>query len=564
MKLVIYQVFTRTFGNKNTNNQPNGTIADNGVGKMSDFNKTTLQQIKKLGANTIWYTGIIRHATCTDYSAFGIPRQTPRVVKGKAGSPYAITDYYDVDPDIADNVTKRMNEFEDLVKRTHNEGLKVIIDFVPNHVAREYKSICKPNGVKDLGETDDKNKHFDANNNFYYCPNEPLDTSAIPRSINNEATKPDHKSAEYTETVARCTGNDRFDAHPQANDWYETIKLNYGIDYSNWGGRSNHFNPIPDTWHKMTDILLFWAAKGIDGFRCDMAEMVPHEFWKYATEKVKAQYPHIVFIGEVYDPNQYRTYIAAGFDYLYDKVGMYDCLRDVMCEHRSANDITRQWQATDDIGKHVLYFLENHDEQRIASNFFCGNMQKGIPALIVAALFQCNPIMIYAGQEFGEKGMDGEGFSGIDGRSTIFDYWSIDAIRKGFFERSKLSAEQVQLEKEYRKILTLCNSEKAISNGKTFDLMYANETNDAFDSNKQFAFLRSSNNTTLLIVANFSKTEAHIRVNIPAHAFDYMEIKEGKKNMVDLLSGNHQSVVLQKDSSIEIVVPALNGRVYKF
>ncbi|MBF1499647.1 MAG: alpha-amylase, partial [Prevotella pallens] len=294
MKLVIYQVFTRTFGNKNTNNQPNGTIADNGVGKMSDFNKTTLQQIKKLGANTIWYTGIIRHATCTDYSAFGIPRQTPRIVKGKAGSPYAITDYYDVDPDIADNVTKRMNEFEDLVKRTHNEGLKVIIDFVPNHVAREYKSICKPNGVKDLGETDDKNKHFDANNNFYYCPNEPLDTSAIPRSINNEATKPDHKSAEYTETVARCTGNDRFDAHPQANDWYETIKLNYGIDYCDWGGRSNHFNPIPDTWHKMTDILLFWAAKGIDGFRCDMAEMVPHEFWKYATEKVKAQYPHIV------------------------------------------------------------------------------------------------------------------------------------------------------------------------------------------------------------------------------------------------------------------------------
>ena len=251
MKLVIYQVFTRTFGNKNTNNQPNGTIADNGVGKMSDFNKTTLQQIKKLGVNTIWYTGIIRHATCTDYSAFGIPCQTPRIVKGKAGSPYAITDYYDVDPDIADNVTKRMNEFEDLVKRTHNESLKVIIDFVPNHVAREYKSICKPNGVKDLGETDDKNKHFDANNNFYYCPNEPLDTSAIPRSINNEATKPDYKSAEYTETVARCTGNDRFDAHPQANDWYETIKLNYGIDYCDWGGRSNHFNPIPDTWHKM-------------------------------------------------------------------------------------------------------------------------------------------------------------------------------------------------------------------------------------------------------------------------------------------------------------------------
>ncbi|AFJ08120.1 alpha-amylase [Prevotella intermedia] len=564
MKLVIYQVFTRTFGNKNNNRKPNGTLAENGVGKMNDFDVATLQQIKSLGINTIWYTGVIRHATCTDYSAFGIPRQTPRVVKGKAGSPYAITDYYDIDPDIADNVAERMSEFEDLVKRTHKEGLKVIIDFVPNHVAREYKSICKPKGVKDLGETDDTGKHFDANNNFYYCPNESLDISAIPLPNGIEADNSNEMAAEYTETVARCTGNDRFDAHPQANDWYETVKLNYGVDYCDWGGRSTHFEPIPDTWHKMTDILLFWAAKGIDGFRCDMAEMVPHEFWQYATEKVKAQYPHIVFIGEVYDPNQYRTYVAAGFDYLYDKVGMYDCLRDVMCGHRSTSNISQQWQAIDDIREHILYFLENHDEQRIASDFFCGNMQKGIPALIVSALFQRNPMMIYAGQEFGERGMDGEGFSGVDGRSTIFDYWSVDAIRKGVFERSELSAEQLQLEKDYRTILNICNSEKAVSEGKTFDLMYANEANEDFDSNKMFAFLRSFGNTTLLVVANFGEAEAHVRVNIPAHAFDYMELTEGKKDMVDLLSGDQQMAILQQDSPVEMVVAGLSGRIYKF
>lgn len=564
MKLVIYQVFTRTFGNKNNNRKPNGTLAENGVGKMNDFDVATLQQIKSLGVNTIWYTGVIRHATCTDYSAFGIPRQTPRVVKGKAGSPYAITDYYDIAPDIADNVAERMSEFEDLVKRTHKEGLKVIIDFVPNHVAREYKSICKPKGVKDLGETDDTGKHFDANNNFYYCPNESLDISAIPLPNGIEADNSNEMAAEYTETVARCTGNDRFDAHPQANDWYETVKLNYGVDYCDWGGRSTHFEPIPDTWHKMTDILLFWAAKGVDGFRCDMAEMVPHEFWQYATEKVKAQYPHIVFIGEVYDPNQYRTYVAAGFDYLYDKVGMYDCLRDVMCGHRSASNISLQWQATDDIREHILYFLENHDEQRIASDFFCGNMQKGIPALIVSALFQRNPVMIYAGQEFGERGMDGEGFSGVDGRSTIFDYWSVDAIRKGFFERSELSAEQLQLEKDYRTILNICNSEKAVSEGKTFDLMYANEANEGFDSDRVFAFLRSFGNTALLVVANFSEAEAHVRVNIPAHAFDYMELTEGKKDMVDLLSGDQQTAILQQDSPVEMVVAGLSGRIYKF
>lgn len=564
MKLVIYQVFTRTFGNKNNNRKPNGTLAENGVGKMNDFDVATLQQIKSLGVNTIWYTGVIRHATCTDYSAFGIPRQTPRVVKGKAGSPYAITDYYDIDPDIADNVAERMSEFEDLVKRTHKEGLKVIIDFVPNHVAREYKSICKPKGVKDLGETDNTGKHFDANNNFYYCPNEPLGTSAIPLPNGIEADNSNEMATKYTETVARCTGNDRFDAHPQANDWYETVKLNYGVDYCDWGGLSTHFEPIPDTWYKMTDILLFWAAKGIDGFRCDMAEMVPHEFWQYATEKVKAQYPHIVFIGEVYDPNQYRTYVAAGFDYLYDKVGMYDCLRDVMCGHRSASNISQQWQATDDIREHILYFLENHDEQRIASDFFCGNMQKGIPALIVSALFQRNPVMIYAGQEFGERGMDSEGFSGVDGRSTIFDYWSVDAIRKGFFERSELSAEQLQLEKDYRTILNICNSKKAVSEGKTFDLMYANEANEDFDSNKMFAFLRSFGNTTLLVVANFGEAETHVRVNIPAHAFDYMELTEGKKDMVDLLSGDQQTAILRQDSPVEMVVAGLSGRIYKF
>ena len=564
MKLVIYQVFTRTFGNKNSNRKLNGTLAENGVGKMNDFDVATLQQIKSLGVNTIWYTGVIRHATCTDYSAFGIPRQTPRVVKGKAGSPYAITDYYDIDPDIADNVAERMSEFEDLVKRTHKEGLKVIIDFVPNHVAREYKSICKPKGVKDLGETDDTGKHFDANNNFYYCPNEPLDISAIPFPNATEPDNSNEMAAEYTETVARCTGNDRFDAHPQANDWYETVKLNYGVDYCDWGGRSTHFEPIPDTWHKMTDILLFWAAKGIDGFRCDMAEMVPHEFWQYATEKVKAQYPHIVFIGEVYDPNQYRTYVAAGFDYLYDKVGMYDCLRDVMCGHRSASNISQQWQAIDDIREHILYFLENHDEQRIASDFFCGNMQKGIPALIVSALFQRNPVMIYAGQEFGERGMDCEGFSRIDGRSTIFDYWSVDAIRKGFFERNELTAEQLQLENEYRSILNICNSEKAVSEGKTFDLMYANEANEGFDSYKIFAFLRSDGNTTLLVVVNFSEAETHVSVNIPAHAFDYMGLKEGEIDMVDLLSGEQKPAMLRQESSIEMEVAGLSGRIYKF
>lgn len=557
MKLVIYQVFTRTFGNTNTNRIPNGTLAENGVGKMNDFDTKTLKQIKGLGVNSIWYTGVIRHATTTDYSKFGLPTQNAQVVKGKAGSPYAITDYYDIDPDIAVDVENRMSEFEALISRTHKAGMKVVIDFVPNHVAREYKSIAKPKGVRDLGENDDVSKHFDAQNNFYYCPNEPLHLDGLAKNGRTLA------EITYKEFPAKCTGNDKFDAYPQQNDWYETIKLNYGIDYCDLGGTSYNFSPRPSTWEKMTEILLFWASKGIDGFRCDMAEMVPTAFWTYAIERVKREYPKLIFIGEVYDPNQYRVYVASGFDYLYDKVGMYDCLRGVMCGEQSASAITNAWQATNDIRNQMLYFLENHDEQRIASDFFSGDMRKGVPAMIVSALFQSNPVMIYAGQEFGEKGMDAEGFSGCDGRSTIFDYWCVEGIRKGYYARRSLTKEQKDLEKTYKTILNICNKEKAVASGLTFDLVYANYDNPRFDTNKLFAFMRKYGNEILLVVANFSDEVLNIDINIPAHAFEYLQMAEGKKEMIDLLTNESEVSDFRKNNVVGMSVGALNGRIYK-
>ena len=550
-KIIVYQVFTRLFSNRNTARIENGSLTENGCGKMNDFTPTVLKNIRAMGVSHIWFTGVIRHATQTDYSAYGIPTQHPEVVKGRAGSPYAIADYYDIDPDLAEDVPNRMKEFEALVERVHQAGMKVIIDFVPNHVAREYKSICKPEGVKDLGEEDDTSMHFSTKNNFYYCWGQPLDLS----SISHSTLHTPHST--YSENPARATGNDQFSNQPSANDWYETVKLNYGIDYCDAGGRSEHFSPIPNTWGKMTDILLFWAGKGIDGLRCDMAEMVPAAFWTWATDKVKYQYPEMLFIGEVYDPNQYRTYIGAGFDYLYDKVGMYDCIRDVICGKRSTTDITSQWQATDDIRNHMLYFLENHDEQRIASDFFAGKAEKGIPGLIVSVLLQQNPFMLYAGQEYGERGMDEEGFSGKDGRTTIFDYWCVDTLARA--EQRKLTKEEKALKAMYDKVLNIARSEKSVAEGASFDLMYVNQ-----QYQRQYAFLRKSDTEVLLVVANFEEQSADMDVMIPAHAFDYLQIKEKNAIATDLLSGKKKRIVLRRDETVSMQLPPLGAVVLKF
>ena len=555
-KIIIYQVFTRLFGNSNTTRKENGTLAENGCGKMSFFDAATLRRIKKLGVTHVWYTGIIRHASKTDYSAYGIPRQHPAVVKGNAGSPYAITDYYDVDPDLADNIDDRMSEFEHLVERSHKAGLKVIIDFVPNHVARQYKSVKKPEGVKDLGETDDTGMGFSPRNNFYYCTDTPFEPYF---DLNDETGTP------YSEFPAKATGNDHFDSHPGINDWYETVKLNYGIDYCDAGGRSYHFDPIPDTWQKMVDIIGFWAGKGIDGFRCDMAEMVPTEFWSWAIAKIKSAHPGILFIGEVYNPSLYRSFVACGFDYLYDKVGMYDCFCGVMRGHCRASEITRQWQSVDDIKDNMLYFLENHDELRIASDFLAGDARRGVPAAIVSILMNKNPFMLYAGQEFGERGMDKEGFSGLDGRTTIFDYWTVQSLYHGYVNRRKLTDGEKSLEKKYSMLLNLANKEKAISDGLFFDLMYANQDGNLFNQSSLYAFLRKCSNEVLLVVTNFSQEEAECSVRLPHHAFEYLNLPEKTVTASDLLSeGNAISFELKPDCLAHMSVPGCGGRIYKF
>lgn len=557
-KIIIYQVFPRWFGNLNASCVKNGNLQENGVGKFSAFTNKALSQIKQLGITHIWYTGIIEHATQTDYTQYKIEKDHPSIVKGKAGSPYAIKDYYDIDPDLAENVPNRMSEFEALVKRSHAEKLKVIIDFVPNHVARQYHSDARPAYIADLGQYDNTSKTFSRDNNFYYLPGQPLSFSQIGRE----------EICEYSEFPAKATGNNRFTAIPDTNDWYETIKLNYGIDYLNGG--VCYFNPIPDTWKKMLDILLFWASKDIDGFRCDMAEMVPAEFWHWAIPLVKKSYPSVCFIAEVYNPNEYHRYIQLGkFDYLYDKVGLYDTLRDVTCGKAPANSITRCWQAVEGIQHNMLNFLENHDEQRIASKFFAGDAQKAIPAMIISAVMNTNPVMIYCGQELGEPGMNEEGFSGCDGRTTIFDYWSVESIRNwvndGKFNNDKLTPEQKELRTFYSKLLNLAIEEPAITKGAFFDLMYANTKNPRFNQNKQYAFLRKYHQDVLLVVVNFDSVPQKVDICIPGDVFHHFGIDDNKvATVTDLFTNQSAITTLTEVWPYQVKVPAYSGKILRF
>ena len=554
-KPIIYQLLPRLFTNYCTTPVVGGTLEQNGSGKLNDINSTILKAIKGLGATHVWYTGVIEHAHDADYSAYGIRRQNPHVVKGKAGSPYAICDYYDINPDLAVDVPARMAEFEALVERTHEAGLKVIIDFVPNHVARQYYSDAKPAGIEDFGAGDNHEMFFAPDNNFYYITRQQF-APHIDLGSGADA---------YVEFPAKASGNDCFTAFPGCNDWYETVKLNYGIDY---GNGSRHFDPIPDTWFKMLHILRFWASKGIDGFRCDMAHMVPAEFWHWAIPQVKQHWPEIVFIAEIYDVSLYRPYLDyAGFDYLYDKVNLYDTLRAIETSNHSAARLTGCWQTVEGIGDKMLNFLENHDEQRFASAFYAGDPMRVVPSLVVSAFFSTGPFMIYFGQELGEPGMDAEGFSGLDGRTTIFDYWSVATVRRWLKNgtcRGALTPQQKQLRDIYRRVLTLANSEAALREGSFFDLMYVNLDNPGLNPHRHFAFLRHSGDDTIVVIANFGDTDDDVSLILPRHAFAALDLPEGTDPKArNLLEGGSEEKTFASTAPFRATVPAHGAAVWK-
>lgn len=572
-KVIIYQIMTRLFGNTNTTNKHYGSIEENGVGKFNDIDNNALKAIRDMGFNHVWYTGVIEHATMTDYSGHGISLDDPDVVKGRAGSPYAIKDYYDVNPDLAVDVNKRMEEFQQLVARTHDNGMKVLIDFVPNHVARSYKSDAKPGTISDLGETDDVTKAFDPNNNFYYIPGKSF---VAPKGYNpgGNNLKNSLKDGKFSENPAKATGNDVFSEAPSIDDWFETVKLNYGVDYLD--GRKTYFDSIPNTWLKMTDILLYWAGKGVDGFRCDMCEMVPVEFWDYAIGKVKEQYPDIVFMGEAYNQNDYHKYIEdAKFDILYDKVGLYDSLKVVIRDEGNVGLISKALNNpnTQGIQQNMLHFLENHDEQRIASPDFAGNASKGIPMMVVSATLTDGPVMVYFGQEVGTSGSGNEGFGGEDGRTTIFDYWGVPEFQAWVndkkYDGGKLNKEQKQLREFYATLLNAIKNEPAIQSHNIYELQEAYGTLDGYNADRLYSYARYVDNDLILCINSFTNDNSKAGFYITDDLFGLAKMnKDAEYQVTDLLNPAYTlsvkgSDLLQSGTGLAIDIPAYTSSLLK-
>lgn len=583
-KVVVYQVFTRLFGNTNTNNKPWGTIEENGVGKFNDFTDKALHEIKDLGVSHIWYTGVPHHALIHDYTAIGISNDDPEVVKGRAGSPYAVKDYYNVNPDLAVNPANRLKEFEALIKRTHKAGLKLIIDIVPNHVARKYEGRNNPKGVRDFGADDDVTVEYKRDNNFYYIPNTHFEVPDTAKPLNGE--KNPLVDGKFEEYPAKWTGNGSRLAKPDKNDWYETVKVNYGIrpdgskDFpelpAGFDTKSyqEHFDfwkdkEVPSSWIKFRDIALYWTAKGVDGFRYDMAEMVPYEFWSYMNSAIKVKNPDAFLLAEVYNPNEYRNYIRLGkMDYLYDKVELYDKLKEIVQGRSQTDPITTIQNGMADIEHHMLHFLDNHDEQRMASPEFAGTPEKGKPLMVVSATISTSPTMIYFGQEVGEAGNENGGF-GTHSRTSIFDYVGVPNhqrwMNEGKFDGGQLSQSEKDLRDFYKRLLNFTLNSTALM-GQYQEIHGLNRYATEGYFPEVYSYVRWSDTEKLIIIANFSSEHtSHFELKIPKDVIQKWNLKDGNYTITDQLyqKSSLQLQVINGEGKVQITIAPSESFIYK-
>ena len=499
----IYQMMLRMFGNENETKKQNGTLAENGTGKFSDLNAETLDRLKETGFTHIWITGVLQQATSTDYASVGQPADDPDLLKGIAGSPYAIKDYFDVCPDYADDPSKRLEEFRAMASRMRQSGLKLLIDFVPNHVARSYDSDIRPD--LNFGQQDQKDVFYRPDNNFFYLTPEVTDGRGPLRLPTSETARlvggADGLYRPETEH-GRVTGNNAVSWQPNQGDWYETVKLNYGYNFlhpqetPDYPSAKRPDAPLPDTWRKMDAVIEYWQEMGVDGFRVDMAHMVPPEFWKWLIHRARQRNRDVFFMAEAYDTDPSKVIghdpalspedgvmvalLDAGFDAVYDDPG-YDTLEQVYSGPAWVNDLDN---AELDLGPYffdcAVRYAENHDEIRLAHPATWGGQGMEVGRAVAGALFGMSrgPVMVYHGQTVGETGEGHEGFGGDDQRTTIFDYWSLTELNK-LLQGTGLSEEQLALHAWYARLLNLIEN-PAFSDGDFVSLNPLNKNNPAY------------------------------------------------------------------------------------
>ena len=530
------------------------------MGKFADLDDTALKSLRdELGITHLWLTGVLAQATGTDYAAIGKPADVPDLLKGLAGSPYAIKDYSDVCPDYAIEPAQRMEEFRALLVRARTAGLRVLIDFVANHVARSHPAFpgvppagsrvsrerpnvatalqCEERGANErnptlngpretrgpaggtptlpartfdadarasfgFGANDDPAKFFDPKNNFFWLQRDspgggpPL---RLPTLKDGQFISPTCRVLnagdglfDPEKETGRVTGNNAVTWAPSRNDWYETVKLNYGYDFTTGRRAYPHAGqndlPVPDTWTKMDAVLAHWQALGVDGFRCDMAHMVPPEFWAWAVARARQRHPEAWFVAEGYhnDPMRVESggaassnvmvdLLNAGFDAVYDDPAC-KTLKRIYDGPAWANDLDETLAAqSPEVFKRSLRYAENHDEVRLASKGNWGGIGMDVGRAVSGVLYGLSrgPVLLYSGQEVGEPADGAEGFSSDDGRTTIFDYWCMPEFAKWVnghkYDGGRLSPRQKSLREFYGRLLKLVG-EPAFRDGEFFPL----------------------------------------------------------------------------------------------
>lgn len=565
-RLEVYQLLVRTFGNINETRVPNGTLAENGTGRFDDLNPAAAAALADMGMTHVWFTGALQQATSTDWSEVGEPADDPDILKGRAGSPYAIRDYFDVAPDYAVDPAARHTAFRAAVSAMHAEGLDVLLDFVPNHVARSYASSVRPE--RSFGAGDRTDVFYTRDNHFFYLQvgDAPTQMPGFDRATQTPisptcsvlaATAGDYQCDGLYDWTnggetdwGRVTGNNVASWSPDLGSWYETVKLNYGFDYTT--GAFEHpavgapEAPIPRTWEVMDEVIAHWQSLGVDGFRVDMAHMVPMAFHEWLISRSRARDPNVFWMAEAYDTdpakvtegNVLHALLGAGYDAVYDD-DTYDRLKAVFDGNAWANDVDNPLIADPILTHHALRYAENHDEVRLASPhdwmFDGANVGRAQAQAITAMLFAIGrgPVMVYAGQETGESAEGAEGFGGDDGRTSIFDYWSMPSfvgwVNSHAYDGGGLDAETAALRAQHLETWAAFR-DPVFAQGQTYLLNGANLDRPRFgrlegepvSGRYAHALLRYVDGRAALVFVwlHPTITATDVAVRVPADAWD--------------------------------------------